>query len=154
MMLPRAVIEVAMSIAQGKTLARGKRYGDRVGAEEGLAGPFGRHGRLAVGRRQEDHVFCGGPVAVVRQGAEVLRAADRGRRHPILPGQRDQPPKRLHGLRLPQPVAGVDRQHGRQSLLHVQFGTRIDQPFLDSADVDFQPRDAVGGNAVQVGVDQ
>jgi len=72
----------------------------------------------------------------------------------VLPGQGYQAIQGLDRLRLPQPVAGVDRQPGRPALLDAQLGRRIDQPALDPPHVDVQSRDAVGGDAVQVGIDQ
>ena len=67
------------------------------------------------------------PVAVVRQGPEMLRAADRGRGDAVLPGQRHQQVERLDRLHLAQPVGGVDRPAPPGVASRSKLGRRIDQ---------------------------
>jgi len=57
-------------------------------------------------------------------------------------------------LRLAQAVAGIDDQYGSRTLRDMEFRLRNDQAALDAAHVDIEPRNAVRGDAVEVGVHQ
>ena len=84
----------------------------------------------------------------------MLGAADRRHRHAALPGDGQQQVECLARLHLPEAIRCIDRQGGGPAALNGQWCVRVDQPFLDAAQVDVEPGDPVSGGAVDVGLDE
>ena len=84
----------------------------------------------------------------------MLGIADRSRGYPCFPGHGNQPLQHLPGLHLAQPVSGIDCENGGPAPIHLDLGPWVRQPLLDAAHVDVQARDAMGGDAVDIGVHQ
>ncbi len=137
-----------------KAFPRRKTRRNRIGPEKRAACPFRRHRRLAARRRKKDHVLIRRPVAVIADGAEMLRIADRRGSDAVFLRHRDQLVEDFHGLDLTESVSGIDREN--TAALAVDFQDRfwIDQPFLHAIHVDREARQAMRARASEISGDE
>ena len=84
----------------------------------------------------------------------MLRVADGRRGHAVLLGEWDQQIERLARLHLAESVAGVEREHAARAAIDRELRLGIDQSCFDALQINIQPGDAVGRNAMQIRIDQ
>ena len=137
-----------------EAFAGGERGGDGVGAEEGFISSLGRHGRLAVGHGEQDKALRGCVVGVPGERAEVLGVAEGGGGDAVLAGEGDEQVESTAGLHLTGAVAGVKGDHAAGAAVDGEDGLGINEAGLDAAEINVEPGDTVGGDTVQIRIDQ
>lgn len=139
---------------EGPVARRRGGEGDGVGAEPGLDAAGRNDGRRGVGRGNSDEPFGGGHGGIGSGGAEMARVAHGDHGHAGCAALVDGEFHGQIGGDMAEPAAAVDQRRGFGFRDDADFGRHGQEPGGEVVGVFAQHGDAVGIDAMEVGVEQ